>query len=224
LCVEESQALKFAHSLQPPVPKVHGVRASSSGTEIVVDFVDGECLEEAWPFVDSEQKTCIVSQLREILTLMRSAPSDQRKIGGFDGPARDCRGFSDYVGGPFQSEAEFNGFVLDFLRGTPVPIRKTLAEALGSSGDHRIVFTHGGLAPRKVIVKEGRVHQALLGWEYAGWYPEYWEYVKFFDRPTDCKDWKDYAEVMFDTPYPTELLTFQALARWQRPWFCLEWD
>jgi hypothetical protein len=123
------------------------------------------------------------------------------------------RVFSDCVGGPFQTEAEFDGFVLDLLKGTPVPIRKTLAEVLGSSGDHRIVFTHGDLSPRNVIVKERRV-QALLDWEYAGWYPEYWEYVKFFDRPRGCKD---YAEVMFDIPYPTELLTFQALARWQRP-------
>jgi tRNA A-37 threonylcarbamoyl transferase component Bud32 len=207
---EESRALKFAHSVQLPVPKMHDVRASSSGTEIVVDFVEGECLEEAWPFVDSEQKTSIASQLRDILALMRSAPSYQRKIGGFDGPARDCRVFSDCVGGPFESEAEFDGFVLDLLKGTPVPIRKTLAEALGSSGGHRIVFTHGDLAPRNVIVKEGRV-QALLDWEYADWYPEYWECVKFFDRPTGCKDWKDSAEVMLDTPYPTELLTFQAL-------------
>jgi len=180
-----------------------------------MEFVDGECLEESWPSMNSEQKTCIASQLRDILTVMRSAPLDQCKIGGFDGPVRDCRVFSDYVGGPFGSKAEFNGFVLDFLRGTPVPIRKTLTGALGSS-DHRVVFTHGDLAPRNIVVKDGCV-QALLDWEYAGWYPEYWEYVKFFDRPTGCKDWKHYAEVMFDTPYPAESLTFQALVRWQRP-------
>lgn len=44
MCVEESRALQFAHYLQLPVPKVHDVRASSSGTEIAVDFVEGECL------------------------------------------------------------------------------------------------------------------------------------------------------------------------------------
>lgn len=49
---------------------MHNVRASSLGTEIVMDFVDGECLEEAWLFMDSEQKTSIASQLRDILTLM----------------------------------------------------------------------------------------------------------------------------------------------------------
>ena len=213
--VEESRALKFAHSLQLPVPTVHDVTASSSETEIVIDFIDGECLEEAWQSMDLEQKQSIAVQVRQIVTTMRQAGSESRKIGSFEGPVRDCRQFSDYWGGPFESVSEFNLFTLDLLRGTPLTIRKTLAEAF-SSCQSRIVLTHGDLTPRNIIVKEGRV-QALLDWEYAGWYPEYWEYVKFFDRPTDCKDWKDYAEVMFDAPYPTELLTFQALARWQKP-------
>ena len=212
--VEESRALRFAHSLQLPVPVVQDVVASTSETEIVMSFVDGECLEEAWPLMSSEQKQSIAEQLKYMVTTMRRAPSDQRKIGGFDGPARDCRQFSDAYGGPFENETEFNQYCLDFLQGTPLQIRNTIADALGSTS--RIVLTHGDLTPRNIIVKGGRV-QALLDWEYAGWYPEYWEYVKFFDRPTDCKDWKDYAEVIFDTSYPTELLTFQALARWQKP-------
>jgi RIO-like serine/threonine protein kinase len=217
--IEESRALTFAHSLQLPVPRVHAVTASSSETEIVMDFIDGECLEEAWQSMASEQKQSIAVQVRQIVTTMRQAESDSRsKIGSFGGPARDCRQFSDYCGGPFESVSEFNLFTLDLLRGTPLAIRKTLADALAacSSGDGRIVLTHGDLTPRNIIVKEGRI-QALLDWEYACWYPEYWEYVKFFERPTDCRDWKDYAEVISDTAYPRELLTFQALARWQRP-------
>lgn len=149
-----------------------------------------------------------------IITAVRQASSHERKIGGFDGPARDCRQFSDYFGGPFEDESDFNEFTLDFLRGTPLAVQKPLTEAF--SNQSRVLLTHGDLSPRNIIVKEGRV-QALLDWEFAGWYPEYWEYVKLFDRPTDCKDWKDYAEVNFDTSYPKELLTFQALARWQKP-------
>lgn len=181
-----------------------------------MDFSDGECLEEAWQSMDSEQEHSIAEQLRRIIATMRKAPSDERKIGSFGGPARDCRQFSDYLGGPFENVSDFNEFNLDLLRGTPLAIRKTLAEALSSSQSRRIVLTHGDLVPRNISVKEGRV-QALLDWEYAGFYPEHWEYMKFFDRPTDCKDWKDYAEVIFDTSYPTELLTFQALAHWQKP-------
>ena len=179
-----------------------------------MDFIDGECLEEAWLLMDLEQKQSVAEQIKDFITTMRQAASDQRSIGAFDGPARDCRQFSDHSGGPFTNEAEFNAFVLDFLRGTPSMIRSTLADAFNTNS--RIVLTHGDLTPRNIIVKGNRV-QALLDWEYAGWYPEYWEYVKFFDRPTACKDWKEYAEIIFDTWYPKELLTYQALARWQKP-------
>lgn len=212
--IEESKALQFAQSLQLPVPAVHEVNASDRETGILMDFVDGECLEEAWLSMDVEQKQSVAEQIGRIVATMRQAAPDQRSIGAFGGPARDCRQISDYSGGPFADEAEFNLFVLDLLRGTPSLIRSTLVEALNV--DSQIVFTHGDLTPRNIIVKGDRV-QALLDWEYAGWYPEYWEYVKFFDRPTGCKDWKEYAETIFGTQYPKQLLTFQALARWQKP-------
>lgn len=146
---------------------------------------------------------------------MRKAPSGSLKIHAFDGPIRDCRQFSDFVGGPFYSEADFNErFVLDLLNGTPRPIRHALIEALGSTNN--IVFTYSDLTPRNVIIEGNRV-KGLLDWEYAGWYPEYWEFIKFFERPTNCKDWKDYASIIFETEYRKALITFQALARWQKP-------
>ena len=43
---------------------------------------------------------------------------------------------------------------------------------------HDIVFTHGDLAPRNVLVLEDGTVSGLIDWEYAGWYPEHWEYVK----------------------------------------------
>lgn len=211
---EEGRALQFAHSLHLPVPEVHELRSLDKGTSILMEFVDGECLEEAWPSMDSKQKQSIAEQIRDIITTMRQATPTQDTIGACGGPARDCRQFSDYYGGPFNNEADFNKYVLDFLRGTPSLVQSALADALSVSS--RIVFTHGDLVPRNIIVKGDRV-QALLDWEYSGWYPEYWEYVKFFDRPTDCKDWKEYAETIFEVRYSKELLTYQALARWQKP-------
>ena len=157
--LEESKALQFAQSLQLPVPAVHEVKSSSQQTEILMDFVDGECLEEAWKSLDSEQKRSVAEQIRHIVTTMRQATSDQRSIGAFSGPARDCRQISDYSGGPFNTEAEFNKFVLDFLKGTPSLIRSTLADTLNLNS--RIVFTHGDLTPRNIIVM-GDCVQALL--------------------------------------------------------------
>ena len=183
--MEESRVLLFALLLQLPVPAVHGVISSEPGTEIVMDFVDGESLEEAWPAITAEQKHSIAVQVGLLVTSMRQAKPHRRKIGAFEGPARDCRQFSDYFGGPFENETDFDRHCLDLLRGTPSQIRKPLPETLSS--EHRIVLTNADLTPRNIFVKEGRA-QTLLNWEHAGWYPEYWEYVKFFDRPTGCKD------------------------------------
>lgn len=42
--------------------------------------------------------------------------------------------------------------------------------------DHSIVFTHGDLNMLNILVRDGRI-VALLDWESAGFYPEYWEYA-----------------------------------------------
>lgn len=46
--------------------------------------------------------------------------------------------------------------------------------------DVPIVFTHGGLHPRNIIVSMGPDPRvvSILGWEQAGWYPAYWELCK----------------------------------------------
>ncbi|KAI5357004.1 putative aminoglycoside phosphotransferase, protein kinase-like domain superfamily [Septoria linicola] len=192
---EEGRALQFAHSIDLPVPAVQEVRAVGQGATIVMDFVDGECLEEAWPLMGADQKRSIAEQL--VVARLAIAADMQTTPGG-----------------PFNNEAEFNEFVLDSLQGTPSLIRSTISDTFNV--DNRIVFTHGDLSSRNLIVKEGHVH-ALLDWEFSGWYPEYWEYVNFFEQRTDCRDWKEYAKKIFDTRYSKELLTYQALARWQRP-------
>lgn len=127
--VEEGRALKFAQSLQLPVPAVYEVKVSGQQTEIVMELVDGERVEEAWLSMNSEEKRSVAKQIGQIVTAMRYAQSHQCNIGAVRGPARDCRQISDYYGGPFANEAEFNTFVLDLLRGTPSSIRKTLAKA-----------------------------------------------------------------------------------------------
>lgn len=42
-----------------------------------------------------------------------------------------------------------------------------------------IIFAHGDLRPHNTIVKDSRV-TAIMGWEMAGWYPDYWKFAKAF--------------------------------------------
>lgn len=211
----EAEALKLAHSLGLPVPAVHQVRTvTEEHVEISMDFVQGDVLEAVWPSMTEAEKLQIAQQLGQMISLLRSASQSQFHIGSCGGPAFDCRRRLEYSGGPFDIESDFNHFLLDLYKATPNAIRKALRDSLRT--DHRITFTHGDLSPRNIIVSKGCI-TGLLDWEFSGWYPEYWEYVKFFECVTDCKDWRNFADTIFDMPYPAELVTYQALVRWQLP-------
>ncbi|KAG6002939.1 hypothetical protein E4U21_002504 [Claviceps maximensis] len=68
--------------------------------------------------------------------------------------------------GPFVDEAEFH----DHLRISDPP-------DVSQHNAHRIVFTHGDLNMRNILMHNGRL-SGIVDWEFAGWYPEYWEYTK----------------------------------------------
>ncbi|OAK95130.1 hypothetical protein IQ06DRAFT_64414 [Phaeosphaeriaceae sp. SRC1lsM3a] len=79
---------------------------------------------------------------------------------------------------------------------------------VGTLSGHDIVLTHGDISPRSIIVRDGKV-VAILDWEMAGYYPEYWESVKALFRPVWEKGWeKDRAVVRALQPYLTDLAVF----------------
>lgn len=43
---------------------------------------------------------------------------------------------------------------------------------------HEIVFTHGNLNPRNIMVDKRGNLTGIVDWECFGWFPEYWEYTK----------------------------------------------
>lgn len=45
----------------------------------------------------------------------------------------------------------------------------------------RTVFTHADIAPRNIMIDEQNKVTGILDWEYAGWYPDYWEYAQRWD-------------------------------------------
>lgn len=64
---------------------------------------------------------------------------------------------------------ELNPVYLDLITSTP-------------STSHKIVMTHGDLRPENILVLHTSSNAikvtGLVGWEFSGAYPEYWEYVK----------------------------------------------
>jgi hypothetical protein len=63
---------------------------------------------------------------------------------------------------------------------------------------------------QKFMVHDNKL-AGLLDWEFAGWYPEYWDYVKFFERFAPDQDWKNYAHDIFPQTYEDELIDYIAL-------------
>ena len=77
--------------------------------------------------------------------------------------------------------------------------------------DPKIVFSHGDLNLHNIVVKDGDI-VALLDWECAGWYPEYWEYIKFCAASLYDREWHQFGPTPFPTTYPDELIKDQFYA------------
>jgi thiamine kinase-like enzyme len=56
---------------------------------------------------------------------------------------------------------------------------------------HRILLTHGDISPRNIMVRNGHI-AAIIDWQYAGWYPEYWEFTKASRTANWRTDWPTY--------------------------------
>lgn len=202
---------------------------------IAMTPMPGKRLDEVWSTLDSAKRKSVMNDYRVILQRLRGldpSPDTPVRIGALDGdgPAVDGRpieGGGRRCGGPFSTEAEFNGWLLsrvvhqsDESAGNHHPdsfIFETLKSAMREN--HKWRLTHGDMGPHNVLVDEndnGRI-TAVLGWGSAGWYPEYWEYVKMIQRlPRGCLDFKSYARQLWsvgrvDVFYDIEYLIDQSL-------------
>lgn len=211
--LDEKHALDLAAELNIPAPKVYEASTASDGAvSIRMDYIEGESLEVLWPSMSEEDRQAICKQLRDIIIAMQSVESKTGIIGSCGGGlVRVCGLMGEYTGGPFQSEEGFNSFVADLAEMTPTDIRDAIHGQLGT--DHRIVFAHGDLSQHNILIKDMKI-AGLIDWEFAGWYPEYWEYVKFFDVQPKHKDWRNYAKYIFPRAYYDQLVAAQAILRW----------
>lgn len=201
----EAQTLQFIKKATTiPVPNAISDRPNT----IVMDYIEGYNLEDCWVRLSSEEKRGIAEQTRDIILQLRSFKSSY--IGAVDrGPAVDMRK-STYIGGPFDSESEFNEFLFqNMVSSSPSLYSTAMRQAMRTN--HNIVFSHGDLNLHNILVKDGAI-VALLDWEYAGWYPEHWDYVKFCVASCHEPAWHNLGTVIFPTAYPDELIIDQCYA------------
>ncbi|CAK7224197.1 hypothetical protein SCUCBS95973_005438 [Sporothrix curviconia] len=220
----ELDALRVAAAGGVPVPEAYGSGETTAGGRFRITMqymADTQTLADVWPGLTHAEKTGYARQLRAILTTMRAIPPPpDGYIGACDGKEiRDGRVYDTYRGPVCHGEAAFKEYLLSCLHAhIPAVMRDAYAQRLAQQKPHRTVLTHGDLAPRNILVRDrDKAIVALVDWEDAGWYPEYWEYVKLFQRMAAMeRDWPSYAADIFPQLYPDELVDYEALSRWQR--------
>ncbi|KAK3295307.1 uncharacterized protein B0H64DRAFT_432082 [Chaetomium fimeti] len=174
------------------IPKVYAVfHDEATGNDFIVqEYIPGQCLGSVWRDLTATQKTAITSQLRQGLDELRSIPSPGYYGGIWRQPTRECN-FEDPVkiwephndvtiSGPQETEEQWIDAMWRCAGSRVDPSQRDTLPQLrvdyhAAFKGHKPVFTHACLFRSEMILREDGV-VVLIDWEYAGWYPTYWEY------------------------------------------------
>ncbi|OIW24544.1 kinase-like protein [Coniochaeta ligniaria NRRL 30616] len=185
---------RCAATLAPrPLDLVSGPNSTFLLMSTVPGYPLGWCIDT----LSDLEITRLIHDLQEFLAHIRSITRDaaaEKTVSNAIGtacydhrinaslPYDEVRG--EFVG-PFANETEFN----DILRCVHLPDVLHHAE-------HRIVFTHGDLNMRNIIMNNGRL-SGIVDWENSGWYPEYWDYTKARYITKRNRRWLDVVDCVF---------------------------
>ncbi|KAF7549546.1 hypothetical protein G7046_g8309 [Stylonectria norvegica] len=191
---------------------------ATSATNTLRLKMEGVILEDLWPRLGKDEKSHYAAQLRKIVNRMRSENSTgkARSLGSINAGRYSLvldkhPDHTYYAVRSGLESSDFTAFLLSsFYESVPPTVQKALISHLSSKS--RLVIAHGELSPRNIVVNNGGI-VGILGWDCSGWYPDWWEYVKFFEARTleDNDDWYDYASQIFTDEYPKELAAYQGI-------------
>ncbi|PMB65568.1 hypothetical protein BM221_008929 [Beauveria bassiana] len=184
--------MNLIHEYAPsiPVPFIEGYDFRYRGGvayygELLMDYIPGETLMAAWAKLDDQGKGHICQDIWDIVATIRSsvprpkdlAPGLYRIVDGH--PSYDSLlGDNNDVTPPEMDDETLRAH-LEALCSNQRPLlqgRRQCQDELPHSD--KSVFTDGDLAPRNIMVDDAGRITAVLDWEYAGWYPGYWEYMQ----------------------------------------------
>jgi serine/threonine protein kinase len=156
----EASNLRFvAENTTIPVPRVYSVTKNSLGVTVSIemDYMPGRGLDKAWPDMTEAQRLSVVEELRGYVLQLRNLKGEAT--------AGDL---SHKV--PCETHDHYNRVARSHLPRAP-PESLHCHASFTSRDDNELVFAHGDLAPRNILVDEECRITAILDWEYAGWYP-----------------------------------------------------
>ncbi|KAL4730965.1 hypothetical protein ACLX1H_003007, partial [Fusarium chlamydosporum] len=217
---EAHSMLYVAKETLVAVPKVYAIYQRKEGrnvvTYILMQHIQGKTLKELWAELDKTRKASIAKTLRTSFDQLRQL-EDPGYFGDINGgpPLDDVftgtQGGLDNVTSPFATEEELINsviriYALETGDRTAHKVRyyqHVLPTVLRSNGSP--VFTHNDLQRKNIIVQDDGT-LVIIDWEYASWYPNYWEYSSaIFANGGWRDDWEEYLRMILDE-YPNEAL------------------
>jgi aminoglycoside phosphotransferase (APT) family kinase protein len=190
----EYQALKIVdRHTSVPTYKVITVYNRPEGKLVEYEGPSGgKPLDTVWPNMAAHQKNKIISDMgRYINQLRKIQPPKHCVIGDATlGGATDHR-FGKNKIGPFYTVKSFHDFE---RRGHTVDKfpEKEVKATHAPEKTYELKFTHANLCPENILLDDAGRICAIIGWESAGWYPEYWEYTQLcHNTPKTMLDWLD---------------------------------
>ncbi|KIY46410.1 kinase-like protein [Fistulina hepatica ATCC 64428] len=187
----EASTVRFvSRNTSIPVPRIIASARGHGHCFMLMTRVKGFNLEHVWETLTNEERSMIVSQLRAFIAELRTlSPPPCVPEGAISSlyhqPVHDIRFASIKPCGPFPSEGSFNDFLIQEASSFVWRPEERAIIRSQLRHDHRIVFTHGDLTPRNILVQGGKV-VAVIDWEDAGWFPEHWEVIKALLCPGIC--------------------------------------
>lgn len=190
----EAEAMKLvSQHTSVPVPEVLFKSFGPDYGNINMTLIPGIPLEKTWDKLDDETKGSVCRQIWDLILEIRTIQPPVELKGLFqcaaDGsPTRDPL-IEDLQepARPLTSDSELRDRIYErYLHFGGRRFESQLPDMLPRSDTS--VFTHGDIAPHNIMVDEQNKITGILDWEYAGWYPDYWEYAQII-RPAFQGDW-----------------------------------
>ncbi|KAF3390735.1 hypothetical protein DPV78_011256 [Talaromyces pinophilus] len=190
----EAEAMRLvSQHTSVPVPEVLFKSFGPDYGYINMTLIPGMPLEKKWDKLDDETKRSVCRQIWNLILEIRTVQPPVELKGLFqcaaDGsPTRDPL-IEDLQepARPLKSDSELRDRIYErYLHFGGRRFESQLPDMLPRSDS--FVFTHDDIAPRNIMVDEQNKITGILDWEYAGWYPDYWEYAQIM-RPAFQGDW-----------------------------------
>lgn len=216
----EAATMKFvAETTSIPVPRVYCAFVHKNQAYILMERIEGNNAAYLHSLPE-ESRAKALEQLRQMLLELRALkpPPGTGIESCIGGSLHDCRiGRSSPRFGPFETVRDFHSWLrngVEMGQDETASINDMI-ERQDKDDWPPTVFTHGDLNPGSILVRGDKI-VGIIDWEFAGWYPHYWEYTSAwlgnFIRPT----WRECIPMFLDE-FPEELEMEKTRSKWWDP-------